>query len=180
MVWHSVPLSDKAFSANEQTYSQWETGDIKWSASTATSKTGWLEANGQAVSRTQYKRLFDEVGTTYGVGDGSTTFNVPNIAGKVCVGIDSGDADFDTMGETQGAKTVTLTAAQSGLPAHTHAEQVYNGLLAAAGSDLGGLGHVQEANQTVNQDTAANATANAAEAHSNLQPSITLRAWVKT
>jgi len=39
---------------------------------------GWLECNGQAVSRTTYSELFDEIGTTYGVGDGSTTFNLPD------------------------------------------------------------------------------------------------------
>lgn len=39
---------------------------------------GWLACNGQAVSRSEYKFLFDVIGTTYGTGDGSTTFNVPN------------------------------------------------------------------------------------------------------
>lgn len=40
--------------------------------------TGWLEANGQAVSRTTYSELFNLIGTTYGDGDGSTTFNLPS------------------------------------------------------------------------------------------------------
>lgn len=174
--WRSIPLSDKAFSANEQTYSPWETGDIKWSASTVTSKTGWLECNGQAVSRTQYKRLFDELGITYGAGDSSTTFNVPNIAGKTIVGVDSTDADFDTMGETQGAKTTTLTAAQSGLPLHQHSVwNVYGGATGANHLTLATT--EQEAVNTRTYNTGGTA---ASEAHSNLQPSIVLRAWIRT
>ena len=55
-------------------------GDICYSF--RTSKTGWLLCNGQAVSRTDYKDLFEVIGTTYGGGDGSTTFNVPNCSGK--------------------------------------------------------------------------------------------------
>jgi microcystin-dependent protein len=43
--------------------------------------TGWLAANGTAVSRTTYSNLFSTIGTTYGAGDGSTTFNLPNLSG---------------------------------------------------------------------------------------------------
>lgn len=42
---------------------------------------GWLKCNGQAISRTAYADLFAVIGTAYGIGDGNTTFNVPNIAG---------------------------------------------------------------------------------------------------
>ena len=53
----------------------------------ATSPTGWLLCNGQAVSRTSYPRLFEAIGTTYGQGDGSTTFNVPDLRECNPVGI---------------------------------------------------------------------------------------------
>ena len=53
----------------------------------ATSPTGWLLCNGQAVSRTSYPRLFAAIGTTYGQGDGSTTFNVPDLRECNPVGI---------------------------------------------------------------------------------------------
>jgi microcystin-dependent protein len=43
--------------------------------------TGWLAANGSAVSRTTYSNLFSAIGTTHGAGDGSTTFNLPNLSG---------------------------------------------------------------------------------------------------
>ena len=45
--------------------------------------TGWLECNGAAISRTKYARLFKKIGTKYGAGDGSTTFNLPNLHHRV-------------------------------------------------------------------------------------------------
>lgn len=69
--------------------------------------TGWLLCDGSAVSRATYAALFSVVGTAYGAGDGSTTFNVPNLEGRFVVGMDSGDTDFDSLGETGGAKTHT-------------------------------------------------------------------------
>ena len=47
---------------------------------------GWLECNGAAVSRTKYARLFKKIGTKYGAGDGSTTFNLPNLHHRVLEG----------------------------------------------------------------------------------------------
>lgn len=78
----------------------------------------FLLCQGQAVSRSTYSALFAIISTTYGTGDGSTTFNLPNLQGKVPVGRNSSDTDFDTLGETGGAKTHTLTEAQ--MPVHTH------------------------------------------------------------
>lgn len=60
---------------------------------------GFLECNGQAVSRTKYINLFNILGTTFGSGDGSTTFNLPNIKGKTLVGLDSDDSDFNAIGK---------------------------------------------------------------------------------
>ena len=88
---------------------------------TTTAPTSWLLCDGTAVSRTTYAALFAVISTTYGTGDGSTTFNVPNLKGKVPVGRDSADSSFDTMGELGGAKTHTLSSAESGVPAHGHA-----------------------------------------------------------
>jgi microcystin-dependent protein len=75
----------------------------------STAPDGYLMCDGSAVSRTTYKDLFRVIGTTYGSGDGSTTFNLPNIKGRVVVMLDSNDTDFDTLGETGGEKTHTLT-----------------------------------------------------------------------
>lgn len=78
----------------------------------------WLLCNGQAVSRTDYPELFNVLGTKYGTGDGSTTFNLPDLKGKVAVGKDKNDIDFDVLGKTGGEKEHTLTIAE--IPSHTH------------------------------------------------------------
>ncbi len=78
----------------------------------------YLLANGSAVSRTTYKTLFNKIGTTYGAGNGSSTFNLPNLSGRVVVGQNTSDTSFDVLGKTGGAKTHTLTAAE--MPNHTH------------------------------------------------------------
>lgn len=56
----------------------------------ATAPTGWLKANGAAVSRSTYNALFSAIGTTFGVGDGSTTFNLPDLRGEFIRGLDDG------------------------------------------------------------------------------------------
>jgi microcystin-dependent protein len=86
--------------------------------------TGWLLCDGAAVSRTTYATLFSAIGTTYGVGNGTTTFNIPNLKGRVPVGLDSADTQFDALGETGGAKTHTLTTAE--MPVHTHTQNSHN------------------------------------------------------
>lgn len=91
----------------------------------AVAPSGWFICDGSAVSRTNptYSRLFAAIGTTYGAGDGSTTFNVPNLKGRVPVGYDATQTEFDTLAETGGAKTQALTTAQ--LPSHTHGVGTY-------------------------------------------------------
>lgn len=80
---------------------------VKWFSTTI--PTNWLSCNGQAISRTEYAELFAVIGTKYGSGDGSTTFNLPNIKGKTTVGLDIDDTDFNELGKTGGEKTHTLT-----------------------------------------------------------------------
>jgi microcystin-dependent protein len=70
----------------------------------STAPLGWLICDGSAVSRSTYSDLFSVIGTTYGEGDGSTTFNLPDLRGRIGVGKDSNDTDFDTLGETGGSK----------------------------------------------------------------------------
>lgn len=84
----------------------------------STAPSGWALCEGQAISRTSFAKLFAAIGTAYGVGDGTTTFNVPNLKGKMPVGRDAAQTEFDVLAETGGAKTHTLTVAQ--IPVHTH------------------------------------------------------------
>lgn len=78
----------------------------------------WLLCDGAAIDRTTYSALFSAIGTAFGAGDGTTTFNLPNFKGKFPVGRDSGQTEFDTMGESGGEKTHQLNAGE--MPSHAH------------------------------------------------------------
>lgn len=71
---------------------------------------GYLFCQGQAVSRTTYSALYSVIGTKYGSGDGSTTFNVPDMRGNIPVGYKSGDSKFGTVGKSGGSTTQLLRA----------------------------------------------------------------------
>lgn len=117
-------------------------GEVKMIAMAA-APTGWLLCRGQSLLRTAYPRLFAAVGTTFGAAD-STHFNVPNLQGRVVVGVNPADTQFDTIGETGGAKTHTLTASElpwannmpSGNSDLNHVE-----LASTAASSFGGGAH---------------------------------------
>jgi microcystin-dependent protein len=82
--------------------------------------TGYLLCDGAAVSRSTYSALFGVVSTTYGVGDGSTTFNTPNLKCRTVIGVGVGTEITGVLGTVQGVKEVMLTAAESGTTAHDH------------------------------------------------------------
>lgn len=97
--------------------------------------TGWLLCDGSAVSRATYSALFTALGTTYGAGDGSTTFNIPDLRGRSLFGLDNmGGSDAgrlsasNTLGgfggsETTGGTTESHILSVDEIPAHTHAVQ---------------------------------------------------------
>lgn len=94
----------------------------------ATAPVNWLIADGTAVSRTTYAALFAVCGTTYGAGNGSTSFNLPNLTNRVPVAA----GGSYSRGATGGASTVTLTT--STMPSHGHS-------LSGTASSAGSHGH---------------------------------------
>lgn len=162
----------------------------------AAAPSGWLLCDGAAVSRTTYAALFAIVGTTYGGGNGSTTFNLPDLRGRVTAGKDdmggsaanrltsAGGVSGVTLGAAGGEQVHTLTTAE--MPQHNHTAPVST----PTGTAVGVLDVVQ--NMTGSGVGAAIATsgqrwqsgvmsdAGADEAHPNVQPTLIVTKIIKT
>ena len=93
--------------------------------------TGWILCDGSAVSRTTYKNLFDVIGTQFGTGDGSTTFNLPDLQAK----FPRGAPASTSSGGTGGSDTVTLTVSE--IPSHSHNNTLTNTVIGEGQPDLG-------------------------------------------
>lgn len=170
-------------------------GSMQLWSSQGMPSTKWLLCNGQAVSRTTYSSLFARIGTIYGAGDSSTTFNLPNFTDRVPIGA----GGTYQAGSTPGAATVTLSESQVPLKPHYHGTGVRSGggAIDAANNDfdfimrtwtLNGTYHYNslqgDASLTGNGDftnTGNSATTGAiadtagiltGEAHTNIQPSL--------
>lgn len=131
------------------------------------SPSGFLICDGSAVSRTTYATLFGIIGTAFGAGDGTTTFNLPNLEGKFPLGT----ANPLTVGLTGGEADHTLTIAE--MPAHTHAVAEYAG--AAPGNT-----HI---NAPVNYGATQGPNSGSAglgQPHNNMPPYLTLNYIIKT
>lgn len=80
---------------------------------------GWLLCDGTAVSRATYATLFSAIGTSYGVGNGSTTFNVPDYRGRSVVGAGAGTGLTNrVIGQALGEETHVLSVTE--MPSHAH------------------------------------------------------------
>lgn len=106
--------------------------------------TGWILCDGSAVSRTTFAALFAAIGTTYGVGDGSTTFNVPDFRGRVGVGLGT-HADVDALSDNDGLAVGLRRPKHKHSvsdPGHTHTTTVTPNVGAGPGSSgtLSGMG----------------------------------------
>lgn len=160
----------------------------------AAAPTGWLLCDGQAVSRTTYATLFGVIGTLFGAGDGSTTFNVPDLRGRVPVGQDDmgGSAAnritaawADTVGQADGTESHTLVTGE--MPSHQHDERYSDNssnpqTLRAYSASSGANYSLAIANLTsVNVGTVLQTAATGGGgAHNNIQPSIAVNFIVKT
>jgi len=141
-----------------------------------------------------YAALFAVIGTTFGSADG-THFNLPNLKGRVPVGLDSSQTEFDAMAETGGAKTHTLTTAQ--MPAHIHTSPNHSHKGIWFGAGVGGYrtssSHINNAsgaeiatvynsgtNALGTGDTAATINSTGGDgSHPNLQPYLVLQYIIK-
>ena len=193
---YTYKADDQVWRKTEPAYGGLPCGAIiPWAGSVAPAN--YLLCDGSAVSRTTYASLFGLVGTTYGAGDGSTTFNVPDLRGRIPVGKNGGS--FGTLGSTGGVESVTLTEAQ--MPSHTHIQNshnhshrqwIFNGAGASgyhygfgystggAPNDSGaasGSGEVQYGNFAT---TATNQNAGGGQSHTNLQPYQVVNYIIKT
>lgn len=152
----------------------------------AAAPTGWLLCDGSLVSRATYADLFAAIGTTYGAGDGSTTFALPNGKGRVIVGRDAAVGAFDTLGETGGEIEHQLTIPE--MPMHQHQQTFSTHAIAAGGgSTIGGMtnsGGNQSgaAQQHTNYSGGITGTTDPGESipHNNLQPYIVANLIIKT
>lgn len=168
-------------------------GIIIWPALPNQLPVDFRECNGQALSRTVYSDLFDLIGTTYGAGDGGTSFNLPNMQTRTVTGLSSTgtiDTQFNVIGQTGGAKTVALTSANNGPHSHgstsaagSHTHGFTRDVVATSSGGnqraaVGGSGQ-QLAWSVVGMSAAGNHThsipsSGSGTPHNNLQPYITM------
>lgn len=176
-------------------------GDLKSSAA-VTVPAGWLACNGAAVSRAGYPKLFAAIGSSYGAGDGSSTFNLPDYQGRVILGAGSGSGlTARSVGQTGGAEAVALTDAAQNAPhnhadaGHEHPNQANYNTPGSSGSWIGadvlpnnGAGSILIAQTSVNVANltqTGEASANiqqsgGGEAHGNMQPFAVASVFIKT
>ena len=129
----------------------------------------WLLCDGSEVSRETYSDLFNAISEIYGVGDGSTTFNLPNLKGKIPVGYDANDTDFNAVGKTGGEKTHTLTVNE--MPTHSHTITYGSGSTSSS-YPLSFLKPEQQHYYT--KSNASSNTTGGGQAHNIMQPYITM------
>ncbi len=129
---------------------------------------GWLLCDGSAVSRTTYSALFAVIGTTWGVGDGSTTFNLPDAQGRVPAGV--GGSGITAVGDTGGEQTHTLTITEMPNHRHTTTMNLY-ALDVARGRAYGTSG------RRYGSGSPASSYVGGGGAHNNMQPYAGVR-WV--
>lgn len=120
----------------------------------AAAPAGWLLCDGSAVSRSTFAALFTVVGTKFGAGDGSTTFNLPNLAGRFPVG--PGGTVGATLGASGGAATHTHDSGTYAAASHTHASAAHTHGLGNGYAMV----HIESGNLNMNRSAAPTFTGN--------------------
>lgn len=138
----------------------------------------YLKCEGQILSREEYSSLFNVIGTTFGEGDGTTTFALPDMRNYVVVGM-SDDTDINAIGKKYGEKTHTLTVNE--IPAHYHNQRIYSNNTGSATEQASG----HYFNDNTVQWTGSNRTMHilsggytgmtgGGQPHNNMQPSMAM------
>jgi len=144
-----------------------------------TAPTGYLICNGAAVSRTTFSTLFGVIGTTWGSGDGSTTFNVPDLRGRTSMGSGQGASLTNrTVGQTLGAEQHILTIEE--MPAHSHTigNNTSSDIAGTTGLRTVGATTIQT-NLNTNSTGGSTSFGNTVP-HNNIQPSVVVTKIIKT
>lgn len=137
---------------------------------------GWLSCLGQEVSREEYSDLFSVIGTTYGVGNESTTFNLPNLVGRVVVGRGNEEGlTSRSIGDIGGSETHVLSIDQ--IPSHSH--NVSNTVQISGQNTAGSIDDSGGEIDNVNTITTASASVGGGESHNNMQPFTVLNYIIK-
>lgn len=154
---------------------------------------GWLNCDGAAVSRTAFATLYGVIRTTFGVGDGSTTFNLPDYRGNIPVGMGGVGTSVlgNAIGNTGGEATHTLASDKSTLPSHGHTDAIGHDhqetYTTTAGSTDWTLTPIANQNSPFSYVTGMNTSAatpvynntGGGGAHNNVQPSLTVNFIIK-
>lgn len=139
-----------------------------------TAPENFLFADGSAISRTEYSVLFSIIGTTYGAGDGSTTFNLPDKRERVSVmykedsTMGTTGALFDTLGSKGGEDTHTLITNE--IPSHSHIENAQTWANASGNRKVSSGGDMWHNVGETGRGNISTQTAGGGLAHNNLQP----------
>lgn len=140
---------------------------VQWPYGGSTPPSGWLLCDGTAVSRTTYSQLFSVLGTSYGPGDGATTFNLPNKAGRSSMGAGSG-AGLTTR--TRGARLGSETEIAP-VQAHSHTGTVAVPAVNTTGSGELGFLYGNSAGRSDEVVTLSINSAGGSGTHANIHPS---------
>lgn len=138
---------------------------------------GYLVCDGSAVSRTEYSELFDVIGTLYGSGDGSTTFNLPDLRGKVVTGLNTTNSNFNVLGKMGGEEAHTLTVSE--IPSHNHTITTFRQYQDGASTDSTKIGRTIPAADGGDVSSITSNQTGGGQAHNNLQPYITINYLIR-
>ncbi len=148
--------------------------DLKATAA-STAPEGWLICDGSAISRSTFSVLFTAISTTYGVGDNSTTFNLPDGVGRVLIGAGTGAGlTLRARGDESGSETHTLTRDE--MPNHTHGTT--NGSIVV--NSAAGTEYVTTAGNKGTIVAVSGVSSGADGAHENMQPFFVANWIIKT